>query len=132
MVLVSEGLGTESEGEVRELATAAAEAQVTLYVLLVDTSALGGRRVADQARDRELRGPGEGNEGLYELAALSRGLVLHAGLAGDAAFQRIEREMMGYYVLGVEPEPADRDGKRHAVNGDRVAAGRGACARGAC
>ena len=33
----------------------------------------------------------------------------------DAAFQRIARELMGYYMLGFEPEGDDRDGSNHSV-----------------
>ena len=113
LILVSEGLGTESSREVRELASAAADAQATLYVLLVDTSgpdAAYDKTAFATSEDRKVE-----TEGLYELAALSRGMVLRTTGAAENAFQRIEREMMGYYVLGVEPEPSDRDGRRHAV-----------------
>ena len=113
LILVSEGLGTENSREVRELASAAADAQVTLYVLLVDTSgpdAAYDKTAFATSEDRKVE-----TEGLYELAALSRGMVLRTSGAAENAFQRIEREMMGYYVLGVEPEPSDRDGRRHEV-----------------
>ena len=38
MVFISEGLGAETSSEVRDLAGAAAEAQATLFAVLVDTS----------------------------------------------------------------------------------------------
>jgi VWFA-related protein len=113
LVLISEGLGTESPGELRDLGAAASRAQVTLFVVLLDTSSADASvaysAIATQ-EDREVE-----SGGLYELAAQTRGSVLRVVGSGDAAFQRISRELMGYYLLGFEPEAADRDGKSHAV-----------------
>jgi VWFA-related protein len=114
VVFISEGLGAESTAEVRELAGAAAVAQATLFVVLVDTSGADAsfRALSEQAtsedRDRD-------TSGLYDLAGLARGVVLKVVSAPDAAFQRIARELMGYYMLGFEPEGEDRDGRNHSV-----------------
>ena len=35
--------------------------------------------------------------------------------SGEFAFRRIELALSGYYLLGVEPAPTDRDGKRHRI-----------------
>jgi hypothetical protein len=35
--------------------------------------------------------------------------------SADFAFTRVLRESSAYYLLGVEPEEADRDGKTHAL-----------------
>lgn len=117
VVLVTEGLGTQSEGEMRGLASAASEAQVTLYVVLlnsqgtwVDASVGGINPTTALNEDREKE-----TSGLYALAGLSRGLVLNSVANPDSAFQRIGRELMGYYLLGFEPEAGDRDGKTHEV-----------------
>jgi VWFA-related protein len=114
VILISEGLGTESPSEVRDLAAAAAEAQATLFVVLLDTSgpdaAYQGRTEMASAEDRERE-----TGGLHDLAGLSRGVVLRVGGSGDGAFQRIARELMGYYLLGFEPESHDRDGRSHTV-----------------
>lgn len=113
VVLISEGLGTESTSEVRGLATAASRAQATLFVVLLDSSSADASfnysTVASQ-EDREIEAGG-----LYDLASQSRGTVLRAIGSGDAAFQRIARELMGYYLLGFEPEAGDRDGRGHEV-----------------
>jgi VWFA-related protein len=113
VVLISEGFGTESPAEVRDLGVAASAAQVTLFVVLLDTSAADASvaysAIATQ-EDRELEAGG-----LYDLAAQARGEVLRVVGSGDAAFQRIARELMGYYLLGFEPEPGDRDGRGHVV-----------------
>jgi VWFA-related protein len=114
LVFISEGLGAESMTEVRDLASAAAEAQATLFVVLVDTSGADAsfKRISEAAssedRDRD-------TSGLYDLAGLSRGVVLKVVGSADSTFQRIERELMGYYMLGFEPEGNDRDGRNHSV-----------------
>ena len=113
LILISEGLGTESPAEARDLAADAAAAQVTLFVLLLDTSGPDAQYkytelATPEDRERE-------TSGLYDLAGLSRGVVLQVVGSGDNAFQRIARELMGYYMLGIEPEGGDRDGRSHSV-----------------
>jgi VWFA-related protein len=113
VILISEGLGTERASEARDLAVAASEAQVTLFVLLLNTSAADAafsRSVAASSEDREAE-----TEGLYDLAGLTRGTVLHVVGAADNAFRRVSRELAGYYLLGLEPEEGDRDGRNHTV-----------------
>ena len=113
VVLISEGLGTEGTSEVRDLAGLAAEAQVTLFVLLLNTStadASFSRSTIASSEDREVEAAG-----LYDLAGLTRGTVLQVVGSGENAFQRVSRELAGYYLLGLEPEEVDRDGRKHEV-----------------
>lgn len=117
VILVTEGLGTQSEAEMKDIARLASEAQVTLYVVLLNTqgtwvdATVGGvNPTAALNEDREKE-----TSGLFALAGLSRGLVLNTVANPDSAFQRIGRELMGYYLLGFEPEAGDRDGKTHEV-----------------
>ena len=35
--------------------------------------------------------------------------------AADQPFERIARELLGYYLVGFAPEPGDRDGKSHKI-----------------
>ena len=60
--------------------------------------------------DRYLR-----SEGLELLTSASRGALFNVIGTGAAIFERIEAELSGYYLLGVESNPADRDGKTHSV-----------------
>ena len=46
---------------------------------------------------------------------MTRGAVLPVIGSADAPFQRIARELMGYYLVGFEPQAGDRDGKQHAI-----------------
>jgi len=113
VVLISEGLATESPGETRRLAEVAAEAQVTLFVLLFDSSGVDA-----QFRKEQLATPDEREletRSLYDLAGMARGAVLPVIGSADAPFQRLARELTGYYLVGFEPEAADRDGKTHTI-----------------
>ena len=113
VVLISEGLAVDSPAETRRLAEAAAEAQVTLFVLLLESSGVSAqyqRRQLATAEERDLEtGP------IYDLAGLARGAVLPVVGTADAPFQRIARELMGYYLVGFEPLSGDRDGRNHDV-----------------
>ncbi len=116
VVLISEGLGTESPAEVRRLAEAAGEAQITLFVLMLDSSGVDAAYRKEQLATTEEREMEAAS--LYDLAGLSRGAVLQVIGSADTPFQRIARELMGYYLVGFEPDASDRDGKSHEVRVD--------------
>jgi VWFA-related protein len=113
LVLISEGLGTRTSREIHDLAAAASRAQVTLYVLRVETSS-GDASIPSGARAL-LQDRGVESEGLENLASYTRGTIYRVIGAGGDLFGRIARELEGYYLLGFEPEGGDRDGKEHSV-----------------
>jgi VWFA-related protein len=122
VVLISEGLAVASPGDTRRLGEIAAEAQVTLFVLLLDSSGVDAAYSKEELatpEERELE-----TSALYDLAALARGAVLPVIGSADPPFQRIARELMGYYMVGFEPLASDRDGKSRdikvTVKRDRV------------
>jgi VWFA-related protein len=51
-------------------------------------------------------------DGLYVLAASSGGAVFTAVMNGDYALSRIESELSGYYLIGVETDSSQRNGPR--------------------
>ena len=53
--------------------------------------------------------------GLEMLTAAARGALFNIAVNADAAFDRIESELSGYYLLGVESAIADKDGKPHPI-----------------
>ena len=57
-------------------------------------------------------------EGLEMLAGAARGTLFNVTGTGQALFERIESELSGYYLLGVESDPRDKDGKSHSVRID--------------
>ena len=62
--------------------------------------------MARPARDRVIQ-----EEGLQQLAQATRGDVFRIISNSDFAFQRLALELSGYYLLGFEPSPGDRNGR---------------------
>jgi VWFA-related protein len=114
VILISEGLVFEGLGsETDELATMAADARATLDVLLLDVpqfDASQSRRPTTPREDRNLQ-----VTGLEQLAGAARGELYRINVTADFAFDRISRSLDGYYLLGVESRPDDRNGRRHRI-----------------
>ena len=114
VILISEGLIFEGlGGEADELATVAADSRATLDVLLLDVSPFDASiasKPTTPREDRELQ-----VTGLEQLAGASRGGLYRINTTADFAFDRISRAIDGYYLLGVESRPEDRNGKRHRI-----------------
>ena len=115
LVLISQGLVVEDEeAPLIELGATAAAARVTIHTLLINTNDASVRRLAARPRrDQQLR-----EDGLELLSAQTGGGLFRLVGVTDAAFERLTRELSGYYVLGVETDPADRDGERHQIRVD--------------
>lgn len=114
LILLSEGLILDSPTELDGVIRAAAVAQVTINVLLMDVlqNDVTIRQLAPTAsRDRQME-----VSGLEDLAARSRGALYRIIGTGDAVFDRLAGEMLAYYVLGVEQVPDDRDGRAHRID----------------
>lgn len=114
VILVSEGLIFEGLGaETDELASIAADSRATLDVLLLDVpmfDASQATRPTTPREDRSLQ-----VTGLEQLAGAARGQLYRVNTSADFAFDRISRSLDGYYLLGVESRPADRNGRRHRI-----------------
>ena len=95
----------------------AARSNVNLYVMHLDSSfddmfsADRGRNKSSVLRDDMLLGLALDHFADAGGGALFR---IRGGLS-DFAFDRVLRETSAYYLLGVEPEEADRDGRVHNV-----------------
>jgi VWFA-related protein len=108
--LIFEGLG----GETDELASVAADSRATLDVLLLDVplfDAAQSMRPTTPREDRDLQ-----IAGLELLAGASRGNLYRINTTAEFAFDRISRSLDGYYLLGVESRPDDRNGRRHRIS----------------
>ncbi|MEQ1911204.1 MAG: VWA domain-containing protein, partial [Vicinamibacterales bacterium] len=121
LILVSQGFFVDGgASRIDVLASLAAAAQTTIYGLAVDEGAFARRREAlagtSSSADRLER-----IRSLENLAAASRGTFLSLSGSGAPVFERVARELSGYYLLGVESDPADSDGRPHRL---RVAVGR--------
>ena len=82
-----------------------------------------GLRRERHARPPTARGADrvERSAGLETLAGAARGALFTVSGSGTAVFDRIASELSGYYLIGVEAEPRDREGKPRSV---RVEVGR--------
>jgi hypothetical protein len=120
MIILSQGLMLEgSQGESTALATLAAEARVTINVLMfahAAGSASQARISETLSQDRDLR-----EAGLETLASRSRGSLFRVVANPQYVFDRLRNEISAYYLLGVEPAERDRDGRAHQI---RVQVGR--------
>ena len=90
------------------------ETRTTLYVMMVDEP-LGGditqaASPPSPRQDRRMR-----EEGLHLAAAMSRGTVFRAHFNPGPIFDRLENEISGYYLLGVESRPKDPEKERRKI-----------------
>ena len=112
VILISGGWPLDEREEtsvLSPLAADAAAARVTLFTLYVPpTQFSADRRVINNSptRDHFMQyGP------LDMLAHMTGGSSFRAEVNAEAAFERLGRELSGYYRIGVEKELGDQDGK---------------------
>jgi VWFA-related protein len=117
LIFISEGfISNENTGRIIELGSMAAAARTSLYALKLEPSmfdAGSARAPVNMFADRQAQA-----EGLEMLAGASRGALFTVTGSGDALFDRIASELSGYYLLGVESDGRDRDGKPHPIRID--------------
>jgi len=115
VILVSEGMVFEGlGGETDELAAAAADSRATIDVLMLDVpqfDASQSRKPNTPREDRDLQ-----ITGLEMLAGAARGSLYRINTTAEYAFDRISRTLDGFYLLGVEARPDDRNGRRHRIS----------------
>jgi VWFA-related protein len=98
----------------RTMGQAAARANATVYTVHIDTTTSGagpasqkGQASANVSRDRALS-----SNWLNDFSNAAGGQLIYVPTgSSDFAFDRVLRETSAYYLLGVEPAPADRDGQ---------------------
>lgn len=116
IVMISEGMFVARDrSSMAELGRRAAEARATIHII----------RPGQSFFDIEDRGLPSTNsrffddalmsEGLEQVAAQTRGSMTTVLGNGMAAFDRLGRELSGYYLIGFEPTEADRTGKERRI-----------------
>ena len=116
VILISGGWPLDERDEttlMAEVAAEAAAARATIFTIFVPTSAFSAdRRVltATSSRDHYIHvGP------LETLAGMTGGGTFRAEVNADGAFDRLRRELGGYYRIGVEKDPSDAAGKNRRM-----------------
>lgn len=115
IVLVTEGFVVADRlNDVQRLGLQAAEARTSIYALKLEETLFSDieKRSASTTRFDDRR---ESSVGVETLANAARGSLFNITVSADNAFERIESELSGYYILGVESAPADKDGKPHPI-----------------
>ncbi len=114
IVLVSEGMIVDARRiDLSQLAAQAQAARVTIYGLQLEMPAFEAAqdRVSPTAsRDLNVR-----HDGVSRVAGAARGAVFRQVGTDPKPFERIARELAGYYLLAFEARDGDRDGKPHRI-----------------
>jgi len=117
LVLISEGfLIGDRLVDVQDLGAFAAAARTSIYALKLerdmfsDVTTRNAPDIGVRGDDRRLV-----SEGIEALADASRGSLFNIAAGAEGAFARIESELSGYYLLGVESGGKDKDGKAHPI-----------------
>jgi len=113
LIFISEGFVLNDLARISELGAMAASSRTSLFALRLDSGLFditATRAPVNAFGDRQAQG-----EGLETLAGATRGALFNVTGSGDAIFDRILSELSGYYLLGVESDGRDKDGKPHPI-----------------
>ncbi|MGE3842698.1 MAG: VWA domain-containing protein [Vicinamibacterales bacterium] len=115
LLLISQGLQMDGLGsDVDGVSALASASGVTIHVLQIDTNSLDASAPSAPPTEREDRAARA--EGLGRLAGQTRGALYQVSGDGEGVFERLLAELSGYYLVGVERGPSDRDGRRHRID----------------
>jgi VWFA-related protein len=116
IVFVSEGLKVDKDtlSDLKEFASSAARARVTLYGFHLELPPVEAAHEATTASRRRLDNE-VGLDGLADLANASRGTAFRIVGTATRAMHQVDREMAGYYLLSFRREPSDREGRTVSI-----------------
>lgn len=114
MIFVSEGFPVDDQrATVNEIGALAGLARTSIYALRLDNQLFDiadPRLPAMPAFDRMML-----VDSMASLASAARGVSLNIVGSGTGVFERIESELSGYYMVGVEAAPTDKNGAPHPI-----------------
>ena len=107
-----------------EVGSAASLARAHVYVVKPDDFVIDSARNAfvDPTASR-FRSSDDELAGIESLAGVTSGVLLRLTPSDRSAFARIARESAGYYLVGFEPRPNERNGASHRVEFNVARAG---------
>ena len=109
LLLVTEGFILDPQRpSFVELERLAAAARTSVYALRLDQRGIDGSLSSAPAPGSAGMDRMALRQGLDFLANATRGQVFNVVTTPDSALRSIERDLSGYYLLGVESDPADR------------------------
>lgn len=118
VIMISEGLFLgRSPLRLVDVSRRAADARVTLHIvrpaqsMMMDASRASSGGLRSFSLDDYLM-----RDGLEQLAGQTRGRLLQISAGtGAGIFERLNRELSGYYLLGFEPTDSDRTGRQRRI-----------------
>jgi VWFA-related protein len=119
IVMISEGMFVARDRQsMAELGRRAAEARATIHIIrpgqsMFDMEDRAAPNTAGRFFDDSLM-----SEGLEQVAAQTRGSMVTVQANSTATFDRLGRELSGYYLIGFEPTEADRTGRERRIKVD--------------
>ncbi len=113
LVWITGGLVIEDALNLKEIEKLAAASRTTLYMMMVDAPLVDMSKASSSptARDDQQMKV----QGLMALSSMTRGRLIRAHYNPGPLFERVGRELSGYYLLGVESRPTDRDRERRRI-----------------
>jgi len=123
VIVFSQGLiSPEAASEMTSFAAESAAARTAIYAVRLDRSVFDVSEM--RAPRTELYDDRDAaRAGLEALVGRARGTVLEVAGSAQPAFDRLAAEFSGYYLIGIEPEGSDRDGRPHRIQVNAVRPG---------
>ena len=116
IVMISEGMFVARDrSSMTELGRRAAEARATIHIIRPGQSFFDIEDRGLPSTNSRFFDDGLMSEGLEQVAAQTRGSMTTVIGNGNIAFDRLGRELSGYYLIGFEPTDADRTGKERRI-----------------
>ena len=118
IVMISEGMFVARDRQsMAALGRLAAEARATIHIIRPAQNFFDVEERASSSSSRFFD-DGLMSEGLDQVAGQTRGSMSVVNGDGKIAFDRLGRELSGYYLLGFEPSEADRTGRERRIKVD--------------
>lgn len=116
IVMVSEGMFVARDrANMTSLGRLAAEARATIHVIRPSQGFFDIEDRTAGSSSSRFFDDGLMSEGLEQVADQTRGSMTVVNGDGTTAFDRLGRELSGYYLLGFEPNESDRTGRERRI-----------------